>query len=415
MLPRLASERDRRFLIGILIATCLASGNASGQDQTDSAAATGQVAVGEIERQPGELTESEVASAILLDDLRRSALDTGVEVISLQRDVQIIQERIDTLRVDESASLAVLDSQRERLNRLAAGLQRLSRTPLEVWAIADGPSAELIRGSLLLNQAMEPVEQEAEAIGQTIATLSDTRALLSRERAERGAVMSVREERMSELNRLIGDRQAALEQLVEDSAPLTERLSILALQADSLGDLISAIDSDPRLLALEARVAAERTAIAEAALSAGVGSIEDYASEISRDHILLPTSGVVETEFGAAGADGEPAQRLTMTVEPATLVVAPLAAVVRYSGPFQDDGLILILDHGGGYHSIIANVGRLDAMAGQAVVAGEPVAVTALPQSETTPTSSLFFEVRRNGSPVNPLTELVLAQGRGPQ
>ena len=36
-------------------------------------------------------------------------------------------------------------------------------------------------------------------------------------------------------------------------------------------------------------------------------------------------------------------------------------------------GSILIIRHGGGYHSLLAGLGRVDATIGQWVLAGEPV------------------------------------------
>jgi septal ring factor EnvC (AmiA/AmiB activator) len=376
----------------------------------DTAAESSGSGLGEIERPVGLFSQREVELAEMLNQIRKSALEQALAVIDLQTDINTVQARIDALRIEEDAALEILDGQRARLNRLAGGLQRLSRTPVEVWAIADGPSAELIRGALLLNRAMEPVEEEADAIGETIAALSNARSRLDRERTERNEIIQFREERMSELNRLIGDRQNTLEQLVEEEHSLAEHLSDLAQETQTIGDLIDAMDSDDQLRALEARIAATRAAIAEVAAQAGNG---EGSSE--RVDVILPAVGIVESEFGAEQPSGGQADRMTLAVAPATLVVAPLAGIVRYSGPLMDDGLTVILDHGGGYHSIIARVGRLDVMAGQAVLTGEPIAVTALPQSETTPTSSLFFEVRRNGSPVNPMTELVLAQGRGPE
>lgn len=393
-----------RTLVGLTTLIALAApAGAQGQGADD--------AVSVIEDTDTQLTAQQTERAETLNGLRRSTIALAAEIIATQSEINAIRGRIAALHADEQAALAVLDSQRDRFNRLVAGLQRLSRTPVEVWAVADGPSAELIRGALLLNRAMAPVEAEAASMSETVADLADARARLRRERGERNAITVVFDEQMAELNRLVGDRQTTLEQLAQDSGVMTQRLSDLASETGSLGDLISAIEDDLLLRALDADLAGFRAAIAEVPPAGDAGAVQT-AGEVD---MVLPAAGSIETEFGAADSSGERAQGLTLTVAPASLIVAPVAGVVRYAGPFADSGLILILDHGGGYHSTIAGVGRLDVMAGQAVAAGEPVAVTALPQSETTPTSTLFFEVRRNGSPVNPMTELVLAQGRGPE
>ena len=93
-------------------------------------------------------------------------------------------------------------------------------------------------------------------------------------------------------------------------------------------------------------------------------------------------------------------------------MVAPLDGQVRFSGTFRGYGELLILEHGGGYHSLIAGFGRIDARIGQQVLAGEPVGVTALPQSDATEDLSVYFEFRSNGQPVNPVQGLAMARER---
>ncbi|MEI9986728.1 MAG: peptidoglycan DD-metalloendopeptidase family protein [Aliidongia sp.] len=44
-----------------------------------------------------------------------------------------------------------------------------------------------------------------------------------------------------------------------------------------------------------------------------------------------------------------------------------------FAGPFKGYGQILIIDHGGGYHSLLAGMEQVDASVGQSVIAGEPL------------------------------------------
>ena len=85
----------------------------------------------------------------------------------------------------------------------------------------------------------------------------------------------------------------------------------------------------------------------------------------------------------------------------AAVVVAPFDGRVVYTGPFRTDGLILIIRHGDGYHSLLAGLGRAEVSLGQWVLAGEPVGVmpdAAEPGSD----GVLYFELRRDGRPVDP-------------
>ena len=78
------------------------------------------------------------------------------------------------------------------------------------------------------------------------------------------------------------------------------------------------------------------------------------------------------------------------------------------SSAFRSYGLLLIVDCGDGYHFVLAGLDRLDASAGQRVLAGEPVG-TAGWAAEQAAGVPLYLELRRNGQPVDPA--LVLPPG----
>ncbi len=48
---------------------------------------------------------------------------------------------------------------------------------------------------------------------------------------------------------------------------------------------------------------------------------------------------------------------LTLATTRGAAVIAPAAGVVKYAGPFRDYDGIIIIDHGGGWASLIVNVG----------------------------------------------------------
>jgi septal ring factor EnvC (AmiA/AmiB activator) len=91
----------------------------------------------------------------------------------------------------------------------------------------------------------------------------------------------------------------------------------------------------------------------------------------------------------------------------------------------------LIIDHGEGYHSLIAGLARIDAGSGQWVLSGEPVGATGDSGSASDirgddkggggpsqgPESraegpTVYVEFRRNGQPINPLPWLAASVDR---
>ena len=71
-----------------------------------------------------------------------------------------------------------------------------------------------------------------------------------------------------------------------------------------------------------------------------------------------------------------------------------------FAGPFRGYGELLIIDHGEGYHTLIAGVARIDGAVGQLLLEGEPVGVMGRPLEEK---PELYIELRHEGEPIAPL------------
>jgi septal ring factor EnvC (AmiA/AmiB activator) len=81
-----------------------------------------------------------------------------------------------------------------------------------------------------------------------------------------------------------------------------------------------------------------------------------------------------------------------------------------FAGPFRGYGLVLILEQGGGYHWLIAGLGRLDVVPGQTVAAGEPIGLVGSKDGDDAPT--VYLELRRNGQPIDPMPWLAASNGK---
>ena len=77
--------------------------------------------------------------------------------------------------------------------------------------------------------------------------------------------------------------------------------------------------------------------------------------------------------------------------------VAPAAGRVAFAGDYRGYGRIIILDHEGGWTSLITNLGRLDVGVAARVVQGSPLGLAGPGRPTVT------VELRNDGTPVNPL------------
>jgi septal ring factor EnvC (AmiA/AmiB activator) len=84
-------------------------------------------------------------------------------------------------------------------------------------------------------------------------------------------------------------------------------------------------------------------------------------------------------------------------------VTAPAHAVVRYVGWMDDYGTIVILEHGGGFHTVLAPLdpASVEVAVGEAVLAGDMLGrTTTPPQKGLAP--YLHLELRKNQKAVDP-------------
>jgi septal ring factor EnvC (AmiA/AmiB activator) len=124
--------------------------------------------------------------------------------------------------------------------------------------------------------------------------------------------------------------------------------------------------------------------------------------------MLYPVSGRIIKRYGEDDGFGSSTKGLTISARSGAQIVAPYAGQILFAGPFKGYGQILIIDHGGGYHSLLAGMDEISGVVNQWVVAGEPVG--SMRSDAQSP--SLYLELRRQGQPINPLPWLVARDGR---
>ncbi|MBD3660928.1 MAG: peptidoglycan DD-metalloendopeptidase family protein, partial [Arenibacter algicola] len=134
----------------------------------------------------------------------------------------------------------------------------------------------------------------------------------------------------------------------------------------------------------------------------------------ARGRLPFPVVGRVVGLYGQPLEGNMTRKGLSVDTRPGAQVIAPFDGTVAFAGPFRGYGQLLIIDHGEGYHSLLAGLGRIDVSMGLAVLAGEPVAI--MPGGEGSSggdggESVLYVEFRRDNQPFNPLPWLASRKG----
>ena len=331
-----------------------------------------------------------------LSALKQQLVTVAASILKLEAQLVEAEEAIPRLETEERATARVLAERREDLPRLLSALQRLARRPGVPFPVGSGDANDVLHGRILLKAAMPGLEREARGLASTLRRLATLRSRIASERSLRGQAV-----------RRLDEERRVLAALVEIRSERLQRLSGgVADSPDGPGGPVRQIESIEELIDRLAR-ARERTRLRpeDMAGSAPSGAGPRGATAATgrgspEDGSPVPAAGPVVGRFGEPVENGWTAQGITIRTRPSGQVVAPRSGRVVFAEPFLDYGELLIIDHGGGYHALLAGLERLDARVGDELVSGEPIGLMG---SDTGTPRRLYIELRRGGRPVDPL------------
>lgn len=283
------------------------------------------------------------------------------------------------------------------LARLTGSLQRLSRRPPLLAVLRPGSVRDAVYLRALLDTMLPEVERRTRGLRSEIErgrALEQQARAAGRQLAEMEGEMRQRRKALAILEsrqRLAGREASGI------AAREGERALALAEKARDLGDLVDRMGEQG---ALREQLAAlpgptmrplrpEETRVIEA--SQFVPVPEGLAS------YMLPVTGRLVTGFGEVLPGQAPSRGLSLATRASAQVVAPAAGRIAFAGPYRGYGQIVIIEHRGGWTSLITGLTRLDADVGRQVVAGAPIGTTG-PRDPR-----VMVELRRQGEAVNPL------------
>ncbi len=106
----------------------------------------------------------------------------------------------------------------------------------------------------------------------------------------------------------------------------------------------------------------------------------------------LPAEAPVVDGMGAVSASGVRSRGVTLATRRGAPLLAPASGTILFSGPFRDYDGVIIIDHGGGWKSVIVNAGS-KLRRGMKVSLGDPLGVALGP---------VQVQLQRSGQVVSP-------------
>jgi len=390
-----------------------------------------------------DLSTSEGNKADAADRLRESERQISRlqrELLELAEQREQLEKKLNSLEQQSHELGATLSQQQAQLEKLLYK-QYLRGTPDSLQLLLNGNDPNQMARDLHYMSAI--ALSRAELMGEVNATLERKKALAAdtKERAnELQEVAAQQQQRRAELEKQREERKKLYGQISDKVNAQRKEIGNLQQNEKRLTQLI---DRLAKILAAQAAQAAQAARAAEQARAAEAARLaeankrkarpppeakeaprvaqnsepprpktspaENHFEPVASDgsfarhkgNLRLPVRGSVAGRFGSPRDGGGTWRGLFIKAGNGSEVKAVAGGRVVFADWMRGFGNLLIVDHGDAYLSIYGNNESLLKQVGQAVKGGETVATVG--NSGGNPDSGLYFELRHQGQPIDPM------------
>lgn len=319
-----------------------------------------------------EQTSAEAETA----KLEKAAAEAGSEAQRLQakeaaaaQEIEAAEARITTADAQFRLATAQVAAERQRLaqqqrpvSSLLAGLAVMARRP-PLMALADrGGTDNFVKVSVLLASTLPVIRSRTRALS---AQLQAEQRLVAQALSARAELVRSRQALASKRNQFAALEQRAFARSIAKGGEALATGDVAIAAGEEAQQLQSRQSSSRSARQVAATLASEAPAPASPFAAAGSPFRPPFA-------YMLPVDARVENGLGAIDDSGVRSRGLTFGTAPGTPISVPADGIVRYSGPFRDfDGIVLI-EHGGGWLTLVVNVAST-LKPGEKVRIGDPL------------------------------------------
>ena len=400
LLPAITFALCAGLLVALPVTRAQTSVQLIAPDEAEAALARATTESRRAEARAGRLSRDAAAATEAAQRTASEAAALAARIQQAEADIEAARARYSIARAARADLTARLAVKQEPTARLAAALQTAARRPLALSALQPGSLKDVVHVRAVLDSAVPQIRARTAALrseldrgraleaqaARALTALRDGEGALRERRAELAALEN--QQRLASRNA----RGAALRE--------AERALALAEQARDLDGLVDQLDD---IAALRRELAAlPGPVLRPDDLSAPLPAVPDNAPSPAasapppRD-FQLPVQGRTVLGFGARRDSGLASSGLVLAPVAGAQVVAPGRGRVAFAGEYRGFGRIVIIEHGGGWTSLVTGLTRTDVAVGDMVIGGSPIGIA---DGNGAPVS---IELRRAGEPVNPL------------
>lgn len=363
-----------------------------------------------------------------LKSINTSLVEAAGRVQDQEQKVFVLETEHEKLSREARLKEVRLSERGDQFSGVVMALTRMSRVPTEALIVQPMAPEDMVRSAILLRAAVPQLERTAQSLRDDLDGLRFARARVEERRTVLDRAADALRTEQINLKKLYNRKAATRAEAISKNRAALSQMRELAKKASSLRDLLSKIEQSRSELAALSGAGARQTSlsarenitphkqntyITAPALEGGTELLGSISK--ARGQLPFPVVGRVIGLYGQDLGSGLSRKGISIETRGGAQVISPFDGKVVFSGPFRGYGQLLIIDHGEGYHSLLAGLANIDAQLGNPVLAGEPVGTmleaTQDGGQKTDDAPVLYVEFRRNNEPVNPLPWLAARKG----
>lgn len=425
-MPR-GDRRRRAQLAATLVATLILAPTAGfGQDVGGDPRRTLDAverALEEGEAREAALDRESSAVAGEIAAIREQLITAAAAVQKQESRLRDSELELADVEARQAAAAESYERHRAGLESALAALTLVARSPPSALLGRPADWADTVRGVVLLDTLVPELQRRSTALAVELMALEDLRVAGNRAKADMADANARHDTEQASLRGLLERKSSLQAAMRAERRDLAAEMAVLAAEAEDLKSLVERITAEQARS--EARLAEqaaslenldEPSAVALVAPDTGPALAPQLIpprppGELPQTQVTAlpvapgsslpyPAHGQVVGRFGEPLVSGGASLGISIEVRAGAQVVAPREGAVVFAGPFRSYGQLLIVQHAGGYHTLLAGFSRIDAVVGQWVGAGEPVGSVAMAADGPT---LLYVEIRRDSEPIDPI------------
>lgn len=337
--------------------------------------------------------------------LRNRAIESDIERERFILEKQAINADIDAARANLDAARAriAIISQRQSIQqselaqqtspilRLMGALENMTRRPASLMIMQPQSLDDYVHLRAVMASVRPKIEQQTAGLRAQIDLQQSLRnqqklALESLENAQADLA-----EQQASLAQLEGGSRNPSGALNADAALEFERAIAAGERARDIVENIENIQQDDEALAALSVLDGPKLR------SQGADSSDTIKrqNKNERSAYILPTRAQIRSGFSELSVNGYRERGIRMMIPASSAIKAPASGTIEYAGIYRNFGRIVIIEHGGGWSTLITNMAAVYVNDGQAINQGDDIGTAKSKDNE------ILIELRRNGRPMD--------------